>query len=60
VVLAQGRRIRAAKDAKRVHGYTCQVCAFDFAARYGEVGREFGERHHVVPFAELDELPPAS
>ena len=31
----------------------CEVCTFDFFARYGELGREYIECHHVQPLAEL-------
>jgi 5-methylcytosine-specific restriction enzyme A len=30
----------------------CEVCAFDFAERYGERGAGFIERHHTVPLSE--------
>ncbi|MDV6298995.1 HNH endonuclease [Dietzia maris] len=33
----------------RVH---CELCEFDFEARYGERGRDFIEVHHVVPLHE--------
>ena len=31
----------------------CEVCGFDFAKVYGELGRGFAECHHTVPLAEL-------
>jgi len=33
----------------------CEICAFDFEAFYGEVGRGFIEVHHYVPLSKLDE-----
>lgn len=33
----------------------CEVCGFDFEARYGEIGREFIEGHHMKPVSELKE-----
>lgn len=33
------------------HGYVCKCCGFDFEKKYGELGREFIEVHHVVPLA---------
>lgn len=30
----------------------CEVCGFDFAASYGELGEQFIEAHHVVPLAQ--------
>jgi 5-methylcytosine-specific restriction protein A len=32
----------------------CEVCEFDFAARYGIHGKGFIECHHVRPLADLD------
>tara|TARA_R110000772_G_scaffold49123_1_gene112365 strand:- start:73957 stop:74940 length:984 start_codon:yes stop_codon:yes gene_type:complete len=48
------RRSNASKAAKRVHGYVCQVCGFDFEAVYGELGKEFIEAHHLIPMATLE------
>jgi 5-methylcytosine-specific restriction protein A len=31
----------------------CEVCQFDFAARYGALGHGFAECHHTVPLAAL-------
>lgn len=31
----------------------CEVCGFDFAEKYGELGREFCEVHHKIPLASL-------
>jgi 5-methylcytosine-specific restriction protein A len=43
-----------AKRAKRVLGYICQACGFDFERQYGtELGHEFIEAHHITPLAEL-------
>lgn len=32
----------------------CEVCGFDFAEVYGELGVGFAECHHLIPLAELD------
>jgi 5-methylcytosine-specific restriction protein A len=32
---------------------TCEVCKFDFLARYGELGRGFIECHHIKPVSQL-------
>jgi 5-methylcytosine-specific restriction enzyme A len=48
------RRLRTAKKvavltaAKRL---ACEVCTFDFFERYGELGKEFCEVHHLHPLA---------
>jgi 5-methylcytosine-specific restriction protein A len=33
----------------------CEVCAFDFFAIYGEIGRNFAECHHTLPISDLAE-----
>lgn len=33
----------------------CEVCDFDFAATYGDVGDGFIEAHHVVPLSEAQQ-----
>ncbi|MEP7376533.1 MAG: HNH endonuclease [Chitinophagaceae bacterium] len=36
----------------------CQVCKFSFAERYGELGIDFIEAHHVFPISALREETP--
>lgn len=38
---------------KRDGQLKCEVCSFDFVARYGEIGAGFMECHHTVPLSEL-------
>jgi hypothetical protein len=33
----------------------CQVCKFSFVEKYGEIGRDFIEAHHVLPLSRLTE-----
>lgn len=47
------RNSRAAREAKRFHGYVCQGCGFDFEAFYGEIGKGYIEAHHLIPLAQL-------
>ena len=54
---AEGRNRRAVAEAKRHHGYRCQVCERDFTAEFGERGKRCIDAHHTVPFQELDERP---
>jgi hypothetical protein len=35
------------------YGVRCQVCDFDFAARYGAVGRDFIHVHHLTPLSAI-------
>lgn len=39
---------------KKLKGYVCEVCGFDFQNTYGDLGREYIEAHHLIPFADLD------
>jgi 5-methylcytosine-specific restriction protein A len=48
----------AGREAKKVHGYVCQACGFDFEAVYGPIGRGFIEAHHLTPKSELPEDTP--
>lgn len=51
--LRRERNRRLADEAKRIHGYVCQVCDFDFVDPYGPIGAEYIEAHHIVPFHTL-------
>ena len=41
------------KGVKRKLGYKCQVCGFDFEEKYGALGKDYIEAHHLVPISEL-------
>ena len=45
----------ATKKAKEFHGTRCQACEFSFPERYGDIGRDFIEAHHLKPISSLDE-----
>lgn len=36
------------------YGYVCQVCGMNFEERYGEIGKDFIEVHHLNPIADTD------
>ncbi len=38
-----------------IHGSICKVCGFDFADKYGEIGKGFIHVHHIVPVSEIGE-----
>ncbi|MGW3338360.1 HNH endonuclease [Streptomyces sp. NPDC001009] len=43
-------RARKIQQARRIHGtLRCEVCAFDFARAYGDLGEGYIEVHHVTP-----------
>lgn len=44
---------RAKKRFRRTHGRLfCEACLFDFQSKYGSLGRNFIEAHHVRPLTE--------
>lgn len=47
------RNRKLAHKAKLAHGYTCKACGFDFQSKYGSIGRDFIEAHHLVPLSEF-------
>lgn len=54
------RNGRSSREAKKVHGYICQVCDFDFGAKYGKLGVKYIEAHHLKPLSQLAEGVPVS
>ena len=54
ILVNRYERDPAARAACIAHfGYKCQVCSFDFEARYGEIGRNFIHVHHLVPLSDI-------
>ncbi len=49
------RRGDLASIVKRRKGYTCEVCGFSFTDKYGELGTQYIEAHHLIPFSSLKE-----
>ena len=47
------RSSRASSEAKRIHGFICQGCGFNFERFYGIQGRQFIEAHHLIPLYSL-------
>lgn len=37
------------------HGYKCAVCSFSFEDKYGEMGKNYIQVHHVIPISEIKE-----
>jgi hypothetical protein len=42
------------RDARAIRGFQCEACDFDFEVRYGELGKEYIECHHVDPLGARD------
>lgn len=51
------KRIERASTAKvkKLKGYVCEACSFDFKAVYGELGKNYIEAHHLFPLSSLEE-----
>lgn len=47
------RNQRLSNEAKRVHGYICEVCGFNFEQIYGPLGKNYIEAHHKIPLHRL-------
>jgi hypothetical protein len=56
--MERGRNQKLVTDAKKhfksIHKKLyCEVCDFDFEAKFGDRGRDFIEAHHRIPFAKM-------
>lgn len=49
------RNASLAKQAKKYYGYVCQACGFNFQAKYGTLGKDYIECHHLNPLSERPE-----
>ncbi|MBJ8107148.1 MULTISPECIES: HNH endonuclease [Bacillus cereus group] len=50
--------IRTVKDefkSKNNGKLFCEICKFDYKEKYGELGEDYIEGHHVIPVSELKE-----
>lgn len=47
------RNRKLAAKVKKVQGYTCKACGFNFELVYGSIGRDFIEAHHLTPLSDL-------
>ncbi len=47
------RNPQARKICLNHHGYSCQICDFNFENYFGEVGKGFIHVHHINPIAEI-------
>ena len=45
---------KLAQKCKERDQYKCQVCGFHFEEKYGPLGKDFAEAHHIVPLATLE------
>lgn len=47
------RNSRISKKVKACKGYICEACEFDFTSKYGSLGCNFIEAHHLTPISNL-------
>ena len=48
--LARRKKLEVLNEDGKIN---CSICKFDFYDRYGDVGKDFIECHHLVPLSEL-------
>ncbi len=48
------RNQKLSNETKAIHGYTCMACGFNFKEKYGDIGKNYIEAHHLVPFSQLE------
>jgi 5-methylcytosine-specific restriction protein A len=51
------RNRKLAAKVKKLKGFRCEVCDLDFSEKYGDLGKDFIEAHHLTPFALLKGKP---
>lgn len=49
------RNPNLAREVKRISDYKCRACGFKFEDKYGELGYEYIEVHHLDPLSERPE-----
>lgn len=50
--LQRERRSHLATLRKQKDNYICQICRFDYAQKYGSLGEDFAEAHHIIPLGK--------
>lgn len=48
------RNIQLSKKVKKLQGYTCKACSLNFEEKYGSLGKEFIEAHHLIPISTIN------
>ena len=54
------RNPNTSKEVKKIRGYICEICNFDYEKKYGEnalnkKGESYIESHHLIPLSNLPE-----
>lgn len=48
------RNLNLRKRCIEIHGWRCMACGLDFKEKYGELGADFIEVHHLYPISRTD------
>lgn len=54
IIIQSERNPLARKKCIELKGTTCQVCGMNFEEKYGELGKDYIEVHHIKPISEID------
>ena len=49
------RSVKNRNKAIALHGLTCQCCGFNFQEKYGDIGKDFIEVHHIKPLFSINQ-----
>lgn len=57
--IVRERNAQVIKDAKKNfksinNSLYCEICGFDFEKKYGEIGSNYIEGHHILPISQID------
>lgn len=47
------RNNKLVKEVKKIQGYVCKVCSINFENKYGAIGKDYIEAHHLRPISTL-------
>jgi len=56
--ITRERNVQVIKKAKenfksKNNSLYCEICGFDFEKKYGEIGRDYIEGHHILPISQI-------
>ena len=47
------RNKKLSAAAKKIHGYVCHACGFNYEEHYGVIGKSYIEAHHLTPLGSI-------
>lgn len=58
--ICRERNYKVIRLAKQIfkdknHKLFCEICNFDFKQKYGDIGEDYIEGHHIIPVSEIPE-----